>query len=149
MINWIRPCENHFFWSTTSTLSGNGSVIYAKFKSFLSHVINKHDNLDDPLYNKCNHGEIKHRTWLDKGMFKLMQWVLELSVMRNHVGKGENCPPMSSFSHYYWLICQILDSFYTLWISGLEESIVIMGIHADVIYIFAHCIRLCIRKATC
>lgn len=66
MINWIRPCENHFFWSATSTLSGNGNVIYAKFKSFLSHVINKHDNLDEPLYNKCNHGEIKHRTWLDK-----------------------------------------------------------------------------------
>ena len=47
-------------------------------------------------------------------------------------------PPMSSFSQYYWLICQILDSFYTLWISGLEESIIIMGIHADVVYIFAH-----------
>ena len=70
LINWIRPCENHFFWSATSTLSGNGNVIYAKFKSFLSHVINKHDNLDEPLYNKCNHGEIKHRTWLDKGECK-------------------------------------------------------------------------------
>ena len=70
LINWIRPCENHFFWSATSTLSGNGNVIYAKFKSFLSHVINKHDNLDEPLYNKCNHGELKHRTWLDKGECK-------------------------------------------------------------------------------
>jgi len=50
-------------------LSGNGNVIhvYAKFKSFLSHVINKHDNLDDPLFNRCNHGEIKDRTWLEKG----------------------------------------------------------------------------------
>lgn len=66
LINWIRPCENHFFWSSTSTLSGNGNVIYAKFKSFLSHVINKHENLDDPLYNRCNHGEIRDRTWLDK-----------------------------------------------------------------------------------
>ncbi|XP_078363789.1 uncharacterized protein LOC144648008 [Oculina patagonica] len=66
LVNWIRPCENHYFWSATSTLSGNGNVIYAKFKSFLSHVINKHDHLDDPLYNKCNHGEIKDRTWLDK-----------------------------------------------------------------------------------
>ena len=64
LIDWIRPCENHFFWSATSTLSGNGNVIYAKFKSFLSHVINKHDNLDEPLYNKCNHGEIKHRKFL-------------------------------------------------------------------------------------
>ena len=31
LINWIRPCKNHFFWSATSTLSGNGNVIYAKF----------------------------------------------------------------------------------------------------------------------
>ena len=30
-------------------------------------MINKHDNLDDPLYNRCNHGEIKDRTWLGKG----------------------------------------------------------------------------------
>ena len=30
-------------------------------------MINRHDNLDDPLYNRCNHGEIKDRTWLDKG----------------------------------------------------------------------------------
>jgi len=71
LIIWIRPRENHFFWSAISTLSGNGNVIYAKFKSFLSHVINKHDNLDDPLYNKCNHGEINHRTWLDKGELKI------------------------------------------------------------------------------
>ena len=45
-------------------------MIYAKFKSFLSHVINKHDNLDEPLYNKCNYGEIQLGTWLDKGKFK-------------------------------------------------------------------------------
>ena len=67
LVEWIRPCENHFFWSATSTLSGNGSVIYAKFKSFLSHVINKHDNLDEPLFNKCFHGEIQQRQWLLKG----------------------------------------------------------------------------------
>lgn len=50
-------------------MSGNGNVIFAKFKSFLSHVINKHDNLDEPLYDRSNHGEIKHRTWLDKGEY--------------------------------------------------------------------------------
>lgn len=70
LINWIRPCENHFLWSAMSTLSGNGNVIYAKFKFFLSHVINKHENLDEPLYARCNHGEIKHKIWLDKGECK-------------------------------------------------------------------------------
>ena len=47
--------------------------------SFFNYVINKHDNLYELLYNKCNHGEIKHRTWLDKGDYKLKQWVQELS----------------------------------------------------------------------
>ena len=32
---------------------------YEGFKrSFLSHVVDKHDELDDPLYNKCSHGEL-------------------------------------------------------------------------------------------
>ena len=97
LINWIRPCENHFFWSATSTLSGNGSVIYAKFKSFLSHVINKHDNLDDPLYNKCNHGEIKHRTWLDKGMFKFNAMGSGIECHEKSCGQGGKLPPYVQF----------------------------------------------------
>jgi hypothetical protein len=31
---WIGPCGNHFLWSATTTLSGDGNVIWAKFKSF-------------------------------------------------------------------------------------------------------------------
>lgn len=64
---WIRPCENHLSWSATSTFSGDGRVILAKFKSFFDHVINKHENLEDPLFNKCAHNEIETRTWLKTG----------------------------------------------------------------------------------
>jgi len=67
--DWIKPCENHLYWSATSTFSGNGDVIWAKFKSFLSHILNKHTDLDEPLFNKCAHGEIQHRKWLEKGIF--------------------------------------------------------------------------------
>ena len=50
--------------------SGNGEVISAKFDSFLSHVANKHNNLDNPLFNKCSHDEtIQQRKWLEKGMY--------------------------------------------------------------------------------
>ena len=49
----------------TSTPSGDGRIILAKFKSFLGHIVDKHDDLDDPLFNKCAHGEIEHREWLD------------------------------------------------------------------------------------
>ena len=64
---WIKPCQNHLHWSATSTSSGDGKVIWAKFKSFLEHVVNKHVDLEDPLFNKCAHDvEIEHRKWLDE-----------------------------------------------------------------------------------
>lgn len=49
LVNWIKPCENHLFWSASTTFSGDGRVIWAKFKTFMSHIINKHSSLDDPL----------------------------------------------------------------------------------------------------
>ena len=78
LAEWIRPCENHLYWSATSTHSGNGRIIWAKFKSFLSHVVDKHEGLDDPLFNKCAHGDIIPKKWLLSGMFKIMLKVLFL-----------------------------------------------------------------------
>lgn len=72
---WVKPCERHLYWSATSTQDGNGKVIWAKFKSFLSHIINRHTNLDDPLFNKCAHGDIPDRKWIDPGiMISLAIW---------------------------------------------------------------------------
>lgn len=65
---WIKPCENHLCWSASTTFSGNGLVIWAKFKTFLSHIINKHSALDDPLFNRCGHGDIRPRKWLHASM---------------------------------------------------------------------------------
>ena len=65
---WIKPCTNHLYWSARTTHDGNGEVIWAKFSSFLSHVVDEHENLDNPLFNKCGHREIiEPRKWLDKG----------------------------------------------------------------------------------
>ena len=69
LAEWIRPCENHLYWSATTTFSGNGKVIWAKFASFLSHIVNKHSNLTDALFNKCFHGVIQPRKWLKVGMY--------------------------------------------------------------------------------
>ncbi|CAB4004973.1 Hypothetical predicted protein, partial [Paramuricea clavata] len=65
---WIKPCANHLHWSATSTYDGNGLVIWAKFKSFLRHMVNKHSDHSDPLFNQCAHGvDIEHRRWLTEG----------------------------------------------------------------------------------
>lgn len=71
LAEWIKSCGNHLYWSTTTTLSGNEKVIWAKFKTFLSHIINKHSSLDDPLFNKCGHGQIHPRKWLPAGIFHI------------------------------------------------------------------------------
>lgn len=130
LINWIRPCENHFFWSATSTLSGNGNVIYAKFKSFLSHVINKHDNLDEPLYNKCNHGEIKHRTWLDKGEFYFNAMGSGIEWHEKSWERGK-IPPIPPPLHVFPVSLSIIDQFAKFYThstpcGSVEESITVL-----------------------
>ena len=66
---WIQPCINHLHWSATTTLSGDGNIILAKFKSFLGHIVDKHENLPDPLFNRCAHDDdIEERKWLITGL---------------------------------------------------------------------------------
>ena len=66
--DWIKPCIRHLFWSATTTLSGNGEVMFAKFKSFFHHVKNKHEGFDEPLFDKCFHEkDIPERKWLKEG----------------------------------------------------------------------------------
>ncbi|KAK3703423.1 hypothetical protein QZH41_014257, partial [Actinostola sp. cb2023] len=87
---WIKPCENHLYWSAMSTYDGNGQVIWAKFKSFLSHITDKHDDLDDPLFNKCLHGPIPHRTWLRREYVdEIYQTFLSSSREALHIAADE------------------------------------------------------------
>ena len=81
---WIKPCENHLYWSVTSTFSGNGKVSWAKFSSFLSHIVNKHSNIPDALFNKCFHGAIHPRKWLKVGkIMSLNPWMGSLLFIYN------------------------------------------------------------------
>ena len=69
LTEWIKPCGNHLMWSATSTPSGGGDLIWAKFESFMFHVINKHQDLPNGYFNKCAHEEaISDRCWLEEGM---------------------------------------------------------------------------------
>ena len=84
----IKPCERHLYWSATSTFIGCGRVIWAKFKSFLNHVVNKHSGFNEPLFNKCVHRNIPPRNWLKVGMeiLVIFEWIFITSdncVLRN------------------------------------------------------------------
>ena len=63
---WIQPCVNHLHCSAATTPDGNGQLISVRFKSFLSHVVDTHTNLADPLFNKCAYEEnLACRKYLD------------------------------------------------------------------------------------
>ena len=65
---WRKACVRHFYWAVTSTQEHVEEVKLAKFHAFLSHVINKHSNLPNRLFNACAHGEIvTPRVWMTKG----------------------------------------------------------------------------------
>ena len=69
--HWMKAIRHHLFWCATSTKRGFGNLIVAKWLSFLRHVSNQHTDHPDPLYTKCNHGEIENRLWIHRGLCKL------------------------------------------------------------------------------
>ena len=88
---WIKPCKNHLHWSATSTFSGNGIVIWAKFKSFLQHIVNIHSGHKDPLFKKCAHSsDIEARKWLTIGMlyqgpmYNIVEVVVLSRIINSH-----------------------------------------------------------------
>lgn len=67
--DWMRGIRRHLYWSATSTKPGFGSLILAKWNSFMRHVSNKHSNHPDPLYKECHHNNFEPRKWIKVGEF--------------------------------------------------------------------------------
>ena len=47
---------------------GNGELMQAKWDSLLPHIMNRHEDLDNPLFPRCLHDELEDRAWLKEGM---------------------------------------------------------------------------------
>ncbi|XP_046854232.1 uncharacterized protein LOC124447364 [Xenia sp. Carnegie-2017] len=68
-----KGCEELKKWSNPVATISIGvlvllMMVMAKFKSFLSYIVDKHTNLDDPLFSSCFHGpDIKPREYLLEG----------------------------------------------------------------------------------
>ena len=71
---WIKGIRKHLYWCATSTKGGFGSLIAAKWNSFLRHVVNKHTEHPNPLYTKCNHGELEQRKWIKIGKRQVLSY---------------------------------------------------------------------------
>ena len=67
---WVKGGCNHLYWCGTSSRQGFGEIVTAKWKSFMQHVANKHDNHPSPLFKKCAHDEeIENRRWIRIGNY--------------------------------------------------------------------------------
>jgi len=64
---WTKGIRRHLYWSATSTKPGFGSLILAKWNSFMRHVANKHTDHPDPLYKRCHHEVLQPRKWIKIG----------------------------------------------------------------------------------
>ena len=49
---WMKAVRTHLYWCATSTKQGFEELILAKWKSFMNHVTNTHENHPDPLFKK-------------------------------------------------------------------------------------------------
>ncbi|XP_028414075.1 uncharacterized protein LOC114537143 [Dendronephthya gigantea] len=106
---WIRPCTNHLFWSARTTQNRNGDVIWAKFSSFFSHVVNKHKNLKNPLFNKCAHeDEIQPRKWLDEDSvaYEKMVGALTNTRLMNGIKKASPVSQTSCLEGFHSVLNQ-------------------------------------------
>lgn len=66
--DWVKGARNHLYWCVTSSRQGFGELVTAKWKSFMQHVADKHDNHPSPLFKKCAHDEeIENRRWIRIG----------------------------------------------------------------------------------
>lgn len=82
---WKKACIRHFYWCVTSTPSNQDEVKYAKFESFFSHILNKHINLPNKIFNKCAHGIItQSRVWLTKSRYTVpvIVWKTWLGILK-------------------------------------------------------------------
>lgn len=65
---WRKACVNHFYWAVMSTPVLMREVKLAKFQAFLYHIINKHKDFPNKLFDKCSHGIISvQKVWMLKG----------------------------------------------------------------------------------
>lgn len=67
--DWMKGMRNHLYWCVTSTKQGFENMILAKWKSFIRHVSNNHDNHPDSLFAKCAHTVLEPRRWIKIGKY--------------------------------------------------------------------------------
>ena len=71
---WEKSLVNHLYWCASSTPSGNGEEIRAKWLSLDNHIHNKHSG-HSKLFKKCQHGRLtghaKKKKWFKRRKLKI------------------------------------------------------------------------------
>lgn len=68
--DWLKGAQNHLYACATSTRLGFGELIMAKWKSFMRHVANRHE--DHPsLFKQCAHEKEIESQKMDQDRYSL------------------------------------------------------------------------------
>lgn len=78
--DWMKGVTNYFYWCATSTKQAFESLILTKWKSFVCHVANKHDDHPDSLFMWCTHGVLNPCTWIKIDIYIVMNLYLIVLV---------------------------------------------------------------------
>ncbi|KAK3749144.1 hypothetical protein QZH41_009825, partial [Actinostola sp. cb2023] len=129
---WRKACIRHFYWSITSTQELLGEVKLAKFQSFLSHVINKHKNLPNRLFNECHHGEITtQKVWMHKSSVAYEKLVDALNNTRlvSAIKKATSNGQTSCLESYHSVINQFAPKMLAFSYLGMLSRTILAALH--------------------
>ena len=87
---WIKACLRHFHWFVTTTEEGQHDVMLEKFQSFLWHILNKHSNFPNKIFDKCAHENLDTatpRAWFIEGNIA-KQYIMMLEVRPDSISNS-------------------------------------------------------------
>ncbi|XP_068712766.1 uncharacterized protein [Montipora foliosa] len=129
---WKKACLRHFYWSVTSTEELQGEVKLAKFEAFLSHVINKQQDLPNRLFTKCHHGPItKEKVWMTKCSDAYGKLVDELNKpsLTKAIKKTSSNGQTSSLEGYHSVINQFAPKMLAYSYLGMLSRCLLAALH--------------------
>lgn len=63
--DWVQATVKHLYWCAESS-DGAPEEILPKWTSLVGHVADLHEHAD-PLYPRCQHGDLGKKKWLPEG----------------------------------------------------------------------------------
>ncbi|KAK3722374.1 hypothetical protein QZH41_013690, partial [Actinostola sp. cb2023] len=129
---WRNACVRHFYWAITSTHSLLSEVKLAKFQTFLYHILNKHQDLPNRLFNACRHGEITvPKVWMTKKSeaYEKMYDTLTNPRLSQGIKQASSNAQTSCLESYHSVINQFAPKMLAFSYLGMLSRTILAALH--------------------